>query len=387
MNIFFKTVALIGITILINKYSIAQTSDGEDIDLLGQSNAIRTAVPLLTIAPDARAGAMGDVGAATTPDAHSMHWNPAKFAFIEEDMGFSFSYTPWLRALNVGIDLSYLTGHYRLDENQTLAASLIYFSLGDIAFTDLTGEKVQDFKPREYAIDFSYSRKFSPVISGGFAARYIYSNLTGGYSNSSIETYPGQTFAMDISSYYTNDKMHISDKDATLSFGINISNIGPKISYSEDEKDFIPTNLKIGSNLLMELDSYNKISFALDLNKLLVPTPPYTEDDSIVAGMSDDVPTSVGIFQSFYDAPGGFKEELHEISYSLGTEYWYADQFAIRAGYYGEHETKGDRKFITLGVGLKLNVFSFDFAYLVPLAAQSPLANTLKFSLTFDIIK
>lgn len=371
-------------------------------DVLGQDpgnriNTITTAVPFLIIAPDARAGALGDAGVASTPDANSMHWNPAKYAFIDNDMGFSMSYSPWLRALVNDINLAYLTGYKRFDKQQTIAASLLFFSLGDITFTNDIGQVIGDFKPNEFAVDVAYSRLFSEEISGAVALRYIYSNLTGGIFVGGAESRAGQSVAADVSAYYRKP-IEINNQEALLSFGINISNIGQKISYTENiETDFIPINLRLGPAFTMDLDSYNQISILFDVNKLLVPTPPvwkldsnglpvYTPDGKreILLGRDPNVSVVSGMFGSFADAPGGFKEELREFSLSAGVEYWYDKQFAIRAGYFHEHATKGNRKYFTLGAGLKYNVFGLDFAYLIPTQQRNPLENTLRFSLTFD---
>lgn len=369
---------------------IAQNPLGQDV------NTITTGVPFLMIAPDSRAGAMGDVGVATSPDANSIHWNPSKLAFVEKDMGLSISYIPWLRNLVDDINLAYLSGYKRMDENQVIAASLLYFTLGSITFTNNIGQVVGGNDPHEFAFDFSYARSFSKVYSMGMAARYIHSNLTGGQDLN--ESPSGNSFAMDVSAYYNND-IKISDYDSKISAGINISNIGRKINYGSTERSFIPMNLRLGTGLSMIIDEYNTLSFAFDMNKLLVPTPPiYAEDENgeeyVLYGKDPDVSVPVGMFQSFYDAPGIVKndgtrsvlrEELREITYSVGTEYWYAKQFAIRAGYFYEHSMKGNRKYLTMGLGLKMNVFGLDFAYLIPTGVNnSPLANTLRFTLIFD---
>lgn len=371
-------------------------------DVLGQDpdnriNTITTAVPFLIIAPDARAGALGDAGVASQPDANSMHWNPAKYAFVKNDMGFSMSYSPWLRALVNDINLAYLTGYKRIDKQQTVAASLLFFSLGDITFTNDIGQVIGDFKPNEFALDVAYSRLFSDEISGGMAIRYIYSNLTGGIFVGGAESRAGQTAAADVSAYYRKP-LDLEALDAIVSFGINVSNIGAKISYTENiETDFIPINLRLGPAVTFDLDKYNQLSVLLDVNKLLVPTPPIWKLDTnglpiygpdgkreILLGRDPNVGVVSGMFGSFSDAPGGFKEEMREITISSGVEYWYDKQFAIRAGYFYEHATKGNRKYFTLGAGLKYNVFGLDFAYLIPTQQRNPLENTLRFSLTFD---
>lgn len=352
----------------------------------GELNAIQYVVPFLLIAPDSRAGAMGDAGVATSPDLYSMHWNPAKYAFIDGEGGIGISYSPWLRTLVPDINIAYLAGYYRIDDNQVISSSLLYSSLGDIPFTDDFGNIERNFRPNEFSIDAAYSRKLSDNISGSIAFRFIYSNLTGGFPAGGTETKPGISVASDISFYYIKD-ISLSSKDATLSFGTNISNIGNKMSYTdENDPDFIPMNLRLGPTLNIELDSYNDIRVAIDMNKLLVPTPPEYDilTGEIIAGRDPNVAVPVAIFQSFADAPGGIREEFNEISYSLGMEYWYNKQFAIRGGYFHEHASKGNRKYFTAGAGFRMNVFSLDFSYLMPLVNNHPLARTLRFSLSFD---
>jgi len=364
-----------------------------------QLNTVTTAVPFLLIAPDSRAGALGDAGVASSPDANSLHWNPAKLAFIEKNAGVSISYSPWLRQLVPDINLSYVSGYKKLKNNNAIGGSLRYFSLGDITFTNDQGDQIGSFNPAEFAIDVAYSQKFGERFSGGIAARYINSNLTGGIDVSGANTNAGQTFAADISGFYTNNDIELFDKDVIFNLGANISNIGAKISYTDDAiEDFIPINLRIGQAITFTLDDYNSITFLTDINKLLVPTPPIfatdasgnpifdpiTGEQEVAQGRNPDVPVATGIFQSFVDAPGGFSEELREYNISVGLEYWYNKQFALRGGYFNESATKGNRKFITLGAGLKLSVFSIDFSYLVSVTQQNPLANTLRFSLAFD---
>ena len=361
-------------------------------ELTGGLNTITTAVPFLLISPDSKAGAMGDVGVATTPDANSLHWNPAKLAFVDDDMGFSMSYVPWLRALVPDINLSYLAGYKKLNDNEAIGLELRYFSLGDITFTDIVGNTLGQYKPSEFALGTSYSRKLSDNFSLAISGRYIYSNLTGGQLAGGIPTVAGQSIAADISAYYTNP-VRLGGKDIDLAFGGNISNIGSKLAYTKtDDKDFIPINLRLGTSIGTEFDEYNKMSFAFDINKLLVPTPPVYDGsgtDNIVAGMDPEVSVVSGIFQSFWDAPGGVNEEFREINYSIGTEYWYANQFALRAGYFFEHDTKGGRKFFTFGSGVKYNVFALDFSYLInasrSINGNNPLANTMRFTLVFDL--
>lgn len=348
-------------------------------------NVIQTVVPFLTIAPDSRAGALGDAGVATSPDLYSMHWNPAKYAFIDGNGGFGMSYSPWLRALVPDINLAYLTGYYRVDSRQVLAASLMYSSLGEIQFTDDYGNYQRDYNPNEFSVDVAYSRLFSEHWSGGVAMRFIYSNITGGMTVGTTETKAGIAFAADASAYYTTG-LKLGTRDGNISAGINLSNIGSKMSYTTDvDPDFIPMNMRLGTTFMVNLDRYNALGISLDINKLLVPTPPvYDEDRNIIDGMDPNVSVPVAIFQSFYDAPGGFSEEMKEFTQSVGVEYWYNQQFALRAGYFNEAESKGNKKYFTVGAGFRLSVFSLDFSYLVPVTQNNPLARTLRFSLGFE---
>jgi Type IX secretion system protein PorV len=354
----------------------------------GQLNAIQTVVPFLTIAPDSRAGAMGDAGVATSPDVYSQHWNPAKFAFIDGNAGVGISYSPWLRNLVPDINIAYLAGYKRIDTKQVISASLLYSSLGDVPFTDDFGNFQRNFNPNEFAVDAAYSRLFTDNLSGGIAFRFIYSNLTGGfYASGSTATRPGLSFAADVSTYYQK-KISLFSKDGKLGLGLNFSNIGTKMSYSSAQTaDFIPMDMRLGGSATINLDNFNKITVTLDLNKLLVPTPPIyssANPDSIIKGKDPNVSVPIAIFQSFFDAPGGFKEELHEITYSSGVEYWYNNQFAIRGGYFHENATKGNRKYFTAGAGFRLKAFTLDFSYLMPLSQNHPLARTLRFSIAWD---
>ncbi len=347
-------------------------------------NAIQTVVPFLTIAPDSRAGGMGDAGVATSPDVYSNHWNPAKYAFIDGKGGVGISYSPWLRNLVPDINIAYLSGYYRIDRKQVASASLLYSSLGDVPFTDDYGNLERTFKPNELAFDLGYSRIFADHFSGGIAFRFIYSNLTGGAYSGGTATRPGISFAADIGGYYHND-ISIFSKDGEIGLGFNFSNIGSKMSYSDGQtSDFIPMNMRLGAAGTMNFDDFNKLTLTVDLNKLLVPTPPEYDGTEIVAGKDPNVSVPIAIFQSFYDAPDGFSEELHEITYSFGAEYWYNNQFAIRGGYFHEHESKGNRKYFTAGAGFRLKGFTIDFSYLMPTVSNHPLARTLRFSLSFD---
>lgn len=384
---------IISLILAVTLCSAAFSQNVSGVDEIGRDNlnTITTAVPFLLISPDSRAGGMGDVGVATSPDANSLHWNPAKFAFVEEEVGFAVSYVPWLRALVPDINLSYLAGYKKLNKNEAIAMELRYFTLGDITFTDVIGNNLGQYKPSEFAIGSSYSRKLSDQFSLAISGRYIYSNLTGGQSAGGITTNAGQSVAADVAGYFRKD-IRIAKKDMELALGANISNIGNKVRYTETStRDFIPINLRLGTALNADLDEYNKISFAFDINKLLVPTPPiYSDsiDGQIDFGQDPNVSVVSGIFQSFGDAPGGFSEEMREINFSVGTEYWYDDQFAVRAGYFNEHNTKGGRKFFTFGSGVKYNVFALDFSYLInasrAINGNNPLANTMRFTLIFD---
>lgn len=380
-----------------------------------QLNTITTAVPFLMISPDSRSGAMGDVGVATSPDANSIHWNPSKLAFIEGEGGVSLTYSPWLRNLVGDISLSYLSGYKRLSRISTIGGSLRYFSLGEITFTDDQGNTIGNFTPNEWALDAAYGMQLNSQFSFGMALRYIHSNLTNGITVQGQDTRPGRSVAADISAYYRNEDFQVGDYDAVLSAGISISNIGAKMSYTDnDQSDFLPTALRLGPSLDLQLDDYNSLMFTVEASKLLVPTPPIYERDStgtivtnnagdpqILAGSDPNVSVTSGLFQSFSDAPGrveGFdaagnpiiepgsvlREELNEVTLSAGLEYWYDKQFAVRMGYFYENPTKGNRQYFTMGLGLKLTVFAFDVSYLVGNVQQNPLANTVRFSLKFN---
>lgn len=353
---------------------------------LGQ-NTITTAVPFLMIAPDSRAGGMGDLGVATSPDENSQHWNPAKYAFIEDSpFGVGISYIPWLRNIVPDISLAYISGFYRLSEGQFITGSLRSFSLGTINATDNNANPLGSFTPAETAVDLGFSTKLGEVFSGAMSIRYINSNLTGGVSFTNTATKPGRTIAADVSGFYS-EEVKISEYASKVNVGLNLSNIGGKVSYSEtQERDFIPINMRFGAGLEMEIDEYNRIGFYGETNKLLVPTLPEYADDgvTIINGKDPNVSVPVGIFQSFNDAPGGFSEELREFTLAAGIEYWYSDQFAVRGGYFNEHATKGNRKYFTLGAGLKYQVFKLDFAYMIPTSQNHPLQNTLRFTLAFD---
>lgn len=385
-------------------------------DWLFQLNTITTAVPFLAINPETRGGGMGDVGVATSADGVSQHWNTSKYAFIKDKSGFNISYTPWLRSLVPDIALMYLSGYYKIDKMSAVSGSLRYFSLGSIQFTDQYGNNTTQYTPNEFALDLGYSRKLSDRFSAGLAARYINSNLTGGQIVGGATSKAGQTVAVDLNCFYQNSDIVLFDKDAEFAWGLNISNLGAKIAYTDaTTRDYLPINLRVGPRLTLNLDDYNSFTLAVDINKYLVPTMPVYYQDStsangdqvIASGMDPNRPIISGVLGSFYDAPGlvsfdnagnpivepgsRFGEELREIMIGTGVEYWYDKQFAARAGYFHEHISKGNRKYLTFGLGLKMNVFAIDFSYLIPtnfnrniVTTGSPLARTLRFSLSFN---
>lgn len=353
-------------------------------------NPIQTAMPSLNIAPDARAGGMGDAGVATAPDVYSQHWNAAKYAFSPSKAGFGISYTPWLRKIINDIALVYGVGYYKLgnENNQALSASIRYFSIGDVkVITDLNDFNGVVLSPNELAIDLAYSRKLTETFSGAVTVRYIRADYTG----ASEETSVGNAFAADISGY-NESYIRTGSSESLLSFGFNISNIGTKISTNGDSRnEFLPTNLRLGASLMYPINEVSTISFSADLNKYLVPTPPVKKEgetnDEFSKRMADyrDINPIAGIFKSFGDAPGGFSEEMKEIAWSLGAEYDYNDKFRLRTGYFHENKMKGNRQYLSFGAGFKLSAFQLDVAYLLATAQQNPLDQTLRFSLGFDI--
>jgi hypothetical protein len=351
-------------------------------------NPLRNGVPSLTIAPDARGGAMGDIGAATEPDVFSQYWNPAKYAFAYSKAGVSLSYTPWLAKLIDDIYLGYVSGYFKLGDNDrsAIGASLRYFSLGEIIMTDWEGHEVNSTSPYEMAVDVSYALKFSETFSGAAAFRYIYSDLGAGAREDGM--YPGNAFAADIAGYY-NNYMMLGSSECMLGLGFNISNIGNKISYDGGNSSiFLPTNLRLGASLLYPLDDYNTLSFNVDANKYLIPTPPNVDDVEDKLSVLNDyyaISPIAGIFQSFSDAPGGAKEELEEIMWSVGAEYAYSNQFFVRGGYFYESPNKGNRQYFSLGAGFKLTAFQLDVSYLISTVPSNPLDQTLRFSLSFDM--
>lgn len=345
-------------------------------NLIGQDSSnktITTAVPFLTITPDSRSAALGDAGVATSPDANAAYWNAGKLAFIEKGYGGSMSYTPWLGKIINDMSIFYLSGFYKIKREQTVAMSMKYFNMGEINFRDANNNDLGRFNPREYAIDVTYSRLLTEHFGIGGALRYIHSNLTGAFSNGSTDAKPGTSVAVDMGVYYTKP---METTNSTLSLGGAITNLGAKVSYSDaNNKDFIPTNLRLGGSYKTELDPLNSLTFILDFNKLMVPSP-YPGSKS--------KPMLQGVFGSFTDAKGGAKEEFHEIMTSMGMEYWYNQTFAGRIGYFYEAKDKGDRKYLTAGVGLRYQDFAFDMAYMVPTNSRNnALAETIRFTLMF----
>lgn len=348
-------------------------------------NSIRTAVPFLLITPDARAGAMSDAGAATQPDINAASINPSKLAFLEQKYGFSVSYSPWLKNLVSDISLSYLSGYYRINENSAIGASLRYFSLGNLQLADIYQQSLGTYNPNEFAFDATYAKRFGESFSLGTTIRYIYSNLTTGQFTAGQDARAGRAVAADVSAYLKKP-VELFGYDAIFAAGANISNMGTKISYSDaGTADFLPANLKIGAASTLKPDDFNEITLALDFNKLLVPTQPlYTKDGSILSGKNPDRSIPSGVFGSFSDAPGGFSEELKEVNIAAGIEYWYQKKFALRTGYFYENPQKGNRRYFTMGLGVKYENFNLNLSYLLANTQKSPLANTLRFSLLFN---
>ncbi len=397
---------------------VAAVSYGQNNNYIGQDynvspNVITTAVPFVSISPDARGGALGDCGVATTPDVYSMHYNPAKYVYLEDKFAGGLGYSPWLRKLVPDMNLAYLALAYKINDRSAVAGTLRYFSCGEIEFRDSHNESQGKFSPNEWAIDATYSRMLGDYLSGAVAGRFIYSDLT---QNQSDYGRPGISVAADVAVYYKRPVEWFSNMDADFAWGAAITNIGSKITYNgqSDRRDFIPTTLRLGAGLKLELDEYNTLAFNLDFTKLMVPTPPvidrddqgnplYNDDGTykIKEGYDNNVSVVQGMIQSFYDAPGWgynskhelvhygkFYEELCEINIGGGIEYWYNNIFAVRAGYFNETALKGNRKYVTLGAALKYNVFGLDVSYLIPVnsvAGSNPLENTLRFNLTYSM--
>ncbi len=400
--------------------TVAAMSYGQNNNYIGQDysvspNVITTAVPFVSIAPDARGGSMGDCGVASDPDVYSMHYNPAKYVYLQDKLSVGLGYSPWLRNLVNDMNLAYLAGAYKINDRSAVAATLRYFSCGEIDFRDPNNNSMGKYSPNEWAIDATYSRLLGDYLSGAVAGRFIYSNLTQGQNDYAS---PAISVAADIGVFYKRPVEWFSSMDADFAWGASITNIGSKVSYnkSSERKDFIPTMLRLGSSLKLELDEYNSLAFNVDFSKLLVPTPPVIARDSmnrpiidpntgeyqILYGLDNNVSTVAGMIQSFYDAPGHgyntntgemvdygkFYEELCEINFGVGVEYWYNNVFAVRTGYFNESALKGNRKYVTLGAALKYNVFGLDVSYLIPVntvAGSNPLENTLRFNLTYSM--
>lgn len=365
-------------------FAAFETTSAQE-DKLQEFNQVEHAVISQTIAPDARAAGMGDVGAATDPDVNSQFWNPAKYPFCISRAGLALNYTPWLRQLVNDIDLAYLAGYYRIGDYSAVSGSLRYFSLGEV----ITLDESMTVNPYEMSIDVAYSLMLSEHFSMAAALRWIYSDLRYDYSEDSA---PASAFAADLAMYY-NNYFNMGSRECQLGIGLNISNVGSKISYyGDDRSQFLPANMRLGLSLLVPVDEYNRFSINADANKLLVPTVPRQEEGESSADYQErvireysDVSAISGIFKSFGDAPGGFKEELQEIQWSVGAEYVYHDQFSLRAGYHHESQNKGNRKYFTVGGGFRMNVFSLDVGYVISTAQSNPLDQTLRFTLAFDM--
>lgn len=360
-------------------------------------NPITTAVPFLMIAPDARSAGMGDIGSCSSADANSQHHNPSKYVFNKSKFGISFSYSPWLTSLSksLGIHMAYLSTFWKITDMDAIAFSLRYFHLGTIDFTDEYGQVYASPSPNEFAIDFTYARKLTDVFSMALTPRFIYSNITAGIDRNSASGKAGLAGAADLSLCYEQDFRTKGLENSTVRLGVNISNMGNKMTYSSnaspDARDFLPANLKIGLSYTMDFDSYNKLSILGEMNKLLVPTPPKWATDTsnnryIYKGKNNKVSAAQGIFQSFYDAPEGFREEMYEIAWAFGLEYSYNNLLFVRTGGFFESKYKGNRKYLTFGAGLHYNIFQIDISYLFSISNQHhPLEHTLRFTLSFDL--
>ena len=370
------------VVLLVSASSTVSAQDKKDM-----FNPVNTSVTSQTIAPDARAAGMGDVGAATDPDVNSQFWNPAKYPFCISRAGVALNYTPWLRQLVSDMDLAYLAGYYRIGDYSAVSASLRYFSLGEVMTSD--DANAMTINPYEMSVDVAYSLMLSEKFSIAAAVRWIYSDLTYDYTD---DTSPGSAFAADLACYY-NNYINLGDRECQLGIGLNISNIGSKITFGgDDNSEFIPTNMRLGAALMVPIDEYNRFTISADANKLLVPTYPKQEEDESTEDYQQrvqkdyyDVSSISGIFKSFGDAPGGFKEEMQEINWSVGAEYIYNDKFSLRAGYHHEAENKGNRKYFTVGAGFRMSAFTLDCGYVIATAKSNPLDQTLRFTLGFDM--
>lgn len=393
---------LVVLSVVGSKVLLAQTSAINSQELSGKTlNPITTAVPFLMISPDSKQGAMGDAGAATDPDVNSIHWNGSKLAFAEKNFGAGLTVTPWLKRLVPDINMYYLAGYGKVNDRQTIGGSLRYFTLGDIQLTDATGTNIGNFKPNEFAVDLAFSQKLSRNFALGVATRFVNSGISRVYFQGSSGN-AASTFAVDLSGFYRTEPFKMGDKEGVLQLGAAITNLGAKIKYSNDQ-NFIPTNLRLGGGLRTKIDDYNSFGLYLDINKLLVPTPPVYKKvlDSlgretseveinpannrpvILKGKDPNVDPIKGLLQSFGDAPGGISEEFREINISTGAEYNYNNIFAVRAGYFYEPKTKGSRQFFTVGMGLRLKVITIDGSFLIPTVLNNPLQGTFRFSLSF----
>lgn len=383
----FSSIAVLVVAVLGGTIAAHAQSTGGSLTGQTGNRFISTGMPIMNIAPDAVSSAMGDAGVASIPDANSGHWNNAKFAFLEDKLVFTTTYTPWLRNLQVAdMNFLYLAGAYKINQRSAAAASLTYFSLGTIQNTDVIGNVQGDFKPNEFAVDITYSMKLSDHLSLGATGRFMRSDLTNGILVQDNPTNPANALSADVGLYYQSEY----HKQQQYAIGAFISNIGNKLRYSEydAQSEFLPTNLRVGGRYTYDINEYNKFSALVDVNKLLVPTPPSTDPNvqQHYASMDEyrQLSSFAGIFNSFWDAPDGFKEELQEMTLSLGAEYWYANTFAVRAGYFLESANKGERKYLTMGLGIRYSMFNFDLSYLVPTSdfSNNPLANTVRISVT-----
>ena len=381
--LYFRSFILLGASLLLSLSAHAQLN-GTLLGQLDSARVITTGVPFLAISPDARSAGMGDAGVAISPDANAVYWNPAKLAFLESDFGMSISFTPWLSTVVDDMSISYLTGYKKIADGQTLALEMRYFDLGDIQLTNATGQLLQLVSPREFAIGATYALKLSEKLSAGLSARFIHSNLLTGADVNGSAGRPGISAAADIAVFYTTPVV-VGAREGSWSFGADISNIGPKITYlSDSTADFLPTNLRIGTAFTTNLDPFNKLTFALDFNKLMVPTP-VIDTASGRINSRNNLSLLSGMFGSFSDAPDGLSEELQEFMISAGVEYWYNDLFAVRTGYFHENVNKGARRYFTAGIGLRYQVFGVDFAYMLPRGTNHPLAQTLRITLHFNL--
>ena len=412
-----KYISFFILTTILSFYTFAQApngSSGANVSDL-QLNTITTSLPFMAITPDSRAGGMGDAGTALSPSSTSIYWNTSILSFAKQKSEISMSYTPWLRQLTNDISLSYLSAYYKINKTHTVGGSLRYFSLGEITFTDAQGNILRDDKPSEFELTGAYAFRLGKRFSIGINGKFAYSNLTGGIPVAGVNTKPGIVGATDLSFTYLNDEAKIAKKKGVYTFAITLNNIGNKVAYSElSRRDFIPMNMKIGNSFTVQNNSYNKLTFSVDLQRLLVPTPAkyivVDGENTLISGKPNDIGVIAGMLQSFSDAPGTvlededgnyiqnedgtyaiakwsrLKEEFSEINIAAGVEWWYNDVFALRSGIFYESKNKGDRQFLNLGASLKYNAFAIDFSYLASLnGRQSPLANTLRFTLRFNI--